>query len=126
MIGTTVASVLLIRPLLRANEKRLKRTHLVVFFIFIVSNGGGMLTPLGDPPLFLGFLRGVPFLWTLKLVGPWALVNGVLLVLFWLIDRAALKKEGQEPPRHRLFLNYVRDGRVISGLRSCTHTASCV
>jgi Na+/H+ antiporter NhaD/arsenite permease-like protein len=98
MIGTTGASMLLIRPLLRANEKRVKRTHLVIFFIFIVSNGGGMLTPLGDPPLFLGFLRGVPFLWTLRLVGPWALVNGVLLALFWLIDQAALKGEGREPP----------------------------
>jgi Na+/H+ antiporter NhaD/arsenite permease-like protein len=98
LIGTTGASMLLIRPLLRANEKRLERTHLVIFFIFIVSNGGGMLTPLGDPPLFLGFLRGVPFLWTLKLAGPWALVNGVLLVLFSRIDRAILKKEERERP----------------------------
>ncbi len=54
----------------------------MVFFIFIVSNGAGLLTPLGDPPLFLGFLRGVPFFWTLRLFGPWALVNGLLLVIF--------------------------------------------
>src|SRR6185436_9108007 len=67
VIGTTGASMLLIRPLLRANEKRLKKAHIVLFFIFIVSNAGGLLTPLGDPPLFLGFLRGVPFLWTLQL-----------------------------------------------------------
>lgn len=60
-IGTTGASMLLIRPLLRANEKRQRKMHLVIFFIFIVANGGGMLTPLGDPPLFLGFLHGVPF-----------------------------------------------------------------
>ena len=74
-IGTTGASMLLIRPLLRANESRQRKVHIVVFFIFIVSNGAGMLTPLGDPPLFLGFLRGVPFLWTFQLIGPWALVE---------------------------------------------------
>src|SRR5882757_7812305 len=75
LIGTTGASALLIRPLLRANQGRQRLTHVVVFFIFIVSNGGGMLTPLGDPPLFLGFLRSVPFTWTLRLAAPWALVN---------------------------------------------------
>ena len=78
LIGTTGASLLLIRPLLRANEKRQRRVHMVVFFIFIVSNGAGLLTPLGDPPLFLGFLRGVPFFWALRLFGPWALVIGTL------------------------------------------------
>src|SRR6267143_2449874 len=66
IIGTTGASVLLIRPLLRANKSRVAKAHIVVFFIFIVSNCGGLLTPLGDPPLFLGFLKGVPFLWTLQ------------------------------------------------------------
>lgn len=86
LIGTTGASVLLIRPLLRANRHRRFATHVVVFFIFIVSNGGGLLTPLGDPPLFLGFLRGVPFAWTLRLAGPWALVNGLLLALFLLFE----------------------------------------
>jgi Na+/H+ antiporter NhaD/arsenite permease-like protein len=95
-IGTTGASMLLLRPLLRANEKRMKKTHIVIFFIFIVSNGGGMLTPLGDPPLFLGFLRGVPFLWTLQLLAPWALVNGMLVVLFNVIDQAVLNKEELE------------------------------
>ena len=77
LIGTTGASALLIRPLLRANEQRFRTTHIVVFFIFIVANGGGLLTPLGDPPLFLGFLRGVPFTWTLRLAPAWALENGV-------------------------------------------------
>ena len=86
LIGTTGASVLLIRPLLRANQRRPFATHVVVFFIFIVSNGAGLLTPLGDPPLFLGFLRGVPFAWTFRLVEPWALVNGTLLTLFALVD----------------------------------------
>ncbi|MBI3857184.1 MAG: sodium:proton antiporter [Planctomycetes bacterium] len=95
-IGTTGASMLLIRPLLRANEKRMRKVHIVIFFIFIVSNGGGMLTPLGDPPLFLGFLRGVPFLWTFQLVAPWALVNGMLLLLFNVLDQAILNKEELE------------------------------
>ena len=70
IIGTTGASVLLIRPLLRANKTRVAKAHIVVFFIFVVSNCGGLLTPLGDPPLFLGFLKGVPFLWTLERSGP--------------------------------------------------------
>ncbi|HXG60523.1 MAG TPA: sodium:proton antiporter [Planctomycetota bacterium] len=93
-IGTTGASMLLIRPLLRANEKRARRVHLVIFFIFIVSNGAGMLTPLGDPPLFLGFLRGVPFFWTLQLLLPWLLVNGILLALFYVLDSVLRSKEG--------------------------------
>ena len=101
-IGTTGASMLLIRPMLRANEKRMKKVHMVIFFIFIVSNGGGMLTPLGDPPLFLGFLRGVPFLWTLKLLAPWALVNGILLFVFNFLDQAVLNKEEKERPGSQL------------------------
>jgi Na+/H+ antiporter NhaD/arsenite permease-like protein len=93
LVGTTGASVLLIRPLLRANARRAYATHIVVFFIFIVSNGAGLLTPLGDPPLFLGFLRGVPFTWTLRLAAPWALVNGVLVTLFSIIDRVLWTRE---------------------------------
>src|SRR5215831_189441 len=94
LVGTTGASVLLVRPLLRANEHRARATHLFVFFIFIVSNGAGLLTPLGDPPLFLGFLRGVPFAWTLRLAPAWALVNGVLLTLFLAFDIINFKREG--------------------------------
>ncbi|HLG42615.1 MAG TPA: sodium:proton antiporter [Planctomycetota bacterium] len=101
-IGTTGASMLLIRPMLRANEKRQRKMHIVIFFIFIVSNGAGMLTPLGDPPLFLGFLRGVPFLWTLKLFLPWALVNGILLVLFHILDEIVFNKEERERPGSQL------------------------
>jgi Na+/H+ antiporter NhaD/arsenite permease-like protein len=97
LIGTTGASALLIRPLLRANEKRARSRHIVIFFIFIVSNGGGMLTPLGDPPLFLGFLRGVPFGWTLRLAAPWALVNGALLGIFFLLDRLFARRERPRP-----------------------------
>lgn len=102
VIGTTGASMVLIRPLLRANESRRDKTHLVVFFIFIVSNIGGCLTPLGDPPLFLGFLRGVPFPWTLQLWKEWAFVNGVLLALFNLLDQYRLNKEERERPGAQL------------------------
>jgi Na+/H+ antiporter NhaD/arsenite permease-like protein len=93
LVGTTGASALLIRPLLRANARRTHLRHIVIFFIFIVSNGAGMLTPLGDPPLFLGFLRGVPFMWTLRLAAPWALVNGALLAIFFLLDRRWYRRE---------------------------------
>lgn len=98
LIGTTGASMLLIRPLLRANSVRRRKVHVVVFFIFVVSNAGGLLTPLGDPPLFLGFLRGVPFLWTLHLWREWLFVNGVLLVLFYVVDSTIFRKEDLETP----------------------------
>lgn len=96
LIGTTGASVLLIRPLLRANAARERKTHIVLFFIFVVSNCGGMLTPLGDPPLFLGFLKGVPFEWTLRLWKPWLVVNGALLVIFHVWDQIVLDREERE------------------------------
>ncbi len=92
-IGTTGASVLLIRPLLRANKSRQKTVHIVVFFIFIVSNCGGLLTPLGDPPLFLGFLKGVPFAWTFGLWKEWLIVVAILLVVFNVWDQLVLQKE---------------------------------
>lgn len=92
-IGTTGASIVLIRPLLRINLDRQHKSHLPIFFIFIVSNTAGLLTPLGDPPLFLGFLQGVDFFWTLRLWGEWLLVNGILLLIFWLWDAAAYRKE---------------------------------
>lgn len=97
-IGTTGASMLLIRPLLRANESRVRKAHIVVFFIFIVSNSGGLLTPLGDPPLYLGFLRNVPFLWTFRLVVPWLLVNSILLAVFNLLDQRILAREERDRP----------------------------
>ena len=87
LIGTTGASMLLIRPYLRANHARKHQAHLVIFFIFIVSNVGGALTPLGDPPLFLGFLRGVPFQWTLTLFPIWASAVAALLVIFNFYDQ---------------------------------------
>ena len=92
-IGTTGASMLLIRPLLRANEHRCHRAHVVIFFIFIVSNIGGCLTPLGDPPLFLGFLHGVPFQWTLRLWPQWLFTNGMLMVIFNIVDQYMFNQE---------------------------------
>src|SRR5690349_11430113 len=87
LLGTTGASVLLIRPLLRANKGRHRVAHVVVFFIFIVANCGGLLTPIGDPPLLLGYLKGVPFDWTLRLWPQYVGVNGILLIIFYLWDR---------------------------------------
>jgi Na+/H+ antiporter NhaD/arsenite permease-like protein len=99
LIGTTGASVLLIRPLLRANKSRKAKAHIVIFFIFIVSNCGGLLTPLGDPPLFMGFMAGVPFGWTLVNLWPmWLLVIGVLLALFNIWDQLVFGRE--ERARH--------------------------
>jgi Na+/H+ antiporter NhaD/arsenite permease-like protein len=98
LIGTTGASMMLIRPLLRANRTRKRKTHLVVFFVFVVSNCGGLLTPLGDPPLYLGFLKGVPFAWTLGLWKPWLIANGLLLLAFHLLDSRSVEQEGT-PPR---------------------------
>jgi Na+/H+ antiporter NhaD/arsenite permease-like protein len=98
LLGTTGASVLLIRPLLRANKRRKRVAHIVIFFIFMVANCAGLLTPIGDPPLLLGFLRGVPFDWTLRLWPQWLLVNGVLLVIFNFWDRWAFHGEEQEAP----------------------------
>jgi Na+/H+ antiporter NhaD/arsenite permease-like protein len=97
VIGTTGASALLIRPLLRANAQRRHRRHIVVFFIFLVSNGGGLLTPLGDPPLFLGFLRGVPFRWTRGRAVPWVMVSAALLTAFAAVDRWWYRRELPRP-----------------------------
>ncbi len=97
-IGTTGASMLLIRPLLRMNRGRLRVAHLPVFFIFLVSNTGGLLTPLGDPPLFLGFLKGVSFFWTLQnLKYEWLIVNGLLLVIFFVWDTRATRGDERPP-----------------------------
>lgn len=93
LIGTTGAAMLLIRPLIRMNKEREKKVHVIIFFIFIVANIGGCITPLGDPPLFLGFLKGVPFLWTLKLFPAWVLNNAILITLFFFIDYTLLRTE---------------------------------
>ncbi|MFH1226266.1 MAG: sodium:proton antiporter, partial [Planctomycetota bacterium] len=97
-IGTTGASMLLIRPLIRANKARKDKAHIIIFFIFVVSNCGGLLTPLGDPPLFLGFLKGVPFLWTFALWKEWLFVCGLILIIFNLYDQFKFNREDVATP----------------------------
>ncbi len=97
-MGTTGAAMLLIRPLMRANENRRYRVHTIVFFIFLVANIGGSLTPLGDPPLFLGFLKGVSFFWpTTHMFLPMLMLSIILLVLYFMLDSYLVKKEGGIP-----------------------------
>ena len=113
LMGTTGAAMVLIHPLLRANAHRRRKVHVVVFFILLVANVGGSLTPLGDPPLFMGFLRGVPFFWpTLNLLPPMALVAGLLLAVFWLLDRRLSRHDPPPPERLPLRLK----GRANIGL----------
>ncbi len=98
VMGTTGASMLMIRPLIRANDNRKHSAHIVVFFIFIVSNAGGSLTPLGDPPLFLGFLKGVDFFWTVRHIFPETLfLVGSLLAIFFMLDGWYYRSEGVLP-----------------------------
>ena len=93
-MGTTGAAMLLIRPLIRANSWREKKTHVVIFFIFLVANVGGSLTPLGDPPLFLGFLKGIDFFWTTSAMFlPMMVVSIILWILFYFIDSFYMKQE---------------------------------
>ncbi len=116
-IGTTGASMLLIRPLLKTNSQRKYKVHTMVVFIFLVSNIGGALLPIGDPPLFLGYLRGVPFLWTLGLWPMWATTCSILLVLYFIWDSFLYKRESakdhtrdeseQKPLRLQGGLNFV-------------------
>ena len=96
-MGTTGAAMLLIRPILRANEWRKHRVHVVVFFIFLVANIGGSLTPLGDPPLFLGFLKGIDFFWTMALLPAMIPVVILLLIIFFIFDTILFRKEGAPP-----------------------------
>jgi Na+/H+ antiporter NhaD/arsenite permease-like protein len=98
LIGTTGAAMLLIRPLIKSIRWRQHKIHVIIFFIFLVCNVGGCLTPIGDPPLFIGFLRGVPFFWTLRLLPAWALACGLVLAIFYLIDLRFMKREPEVPP----------------------------
>lgn len=97
-MGTTGAAMLLIRPLIRANEQRTRKTHIIVFFIFLVANIGGSLTPIGDPPLFLGFLKGVSFFWTTRyLLKEMVIAAAILIVLFYIIDTILYRRETVRP-----------------------------
>ncbi len=99
-MGTTGASMLMIRPLIRANDNRVHKAHVAVFFIFIVSNAGGSLTPLGDPPLFLGFLKGVEFFWTVRHIFPQTLfLLGSLLAIFFVLDSWFYRRREELLPR---------------------------
>ncbi|WP_314042364.1 sodium:proton antiporter [Kingella denitrificans] len=100
IMGTTGAAMLMIRPLLKANDNRKHNVHVVIFFIFLVANIGGGLTPLGDPPLFLGFLKGVDFMWTVEhMLAPVLISTVVLLTIFYIIDSRYFAKEGELLPR---------------------------
>jgi len=116
LLGTTGASVLLIRPLLRANQRRKRVAHIVIFFIFIVANCGGLLTPIGDPPLLLGFLKGVPFTWTLRLWPQWLALNGILLVLFNIWDRWANHDEVKVPSHEPLRVRGAIELAALAGV----------
>jgi len=116
LIGTTGAAMLLIRPLLETNRERKHVAHTVVFFIFIVCNCGGCLLPIGDPPLFLGYLEGVDFSWTLSLWGPWLLVNGLLLAAYLAADRLYFFRREQSADVRRDAVQVRR--LTIDGLRA--------
>ena len=122
-MGTTGAAMLLIRPILRANAWRKHQVHVVVFFIFLVANIGGSLTPLGNPPLFLGFLKGVDFFWTMKLLPVMAPVSLVLLVIFFIFDSYKFRDEGtppddgeKKPLRLQGAFNFVMVGCIIGAI----------
>ena len=124
IIGTTGASMLMIRPILRSNAWRLHKVHTVVFFIFLVSNIGGVLTPLGDPPLFLGFLHGVPFFWTLKLLPQMIFASFILLGMYFILDsfyykkedKLALKNQEIEPFKIKGSHNFIFLAGIIGGV----------
>ena len=125
-IGTTGAAMLLVRPLLRANKERRFKAHTVIFFIFLVANIGGTLTPLGDPPLFLGFLHGVPFFWTFTLWREWLLVAGSVLAIYVALDlyhwrrEDALLRARSDAPREPLQIegwhNFLFLGGVLAAV----------
>jgi Na+/H+ antiporter NhaD/arsenite permease-like protein len=123
-IGTTGASMLLIRPVIRSNAHRKNKAHIIIFFIFLVSNIGGALTPLGDPPLFLGFLRGVPFFWTLQLWPQMLLMSIACLLIFFLLDFFSYWREkhrlppqnGQVPVRLRGWRNVIYLAGIIAAV----------
>lgn len=123
VVGTTGASMLLIRPMIQANQKRRRNVHVFVFFIFLVANIGGALTPLGDPPLFLGFIKGVDFFWvTGAMFAPMMLLSVSLLLLFYLIDRLAWRHEAEKIKKQNRAPRHIR----IEGLHNVLYLAGVV
>lgn len=120
VMGTTGAAMLLVRPLIQANINRRANAHVLIFFVFLVANIGGSLTPLGDPPLFLGFLQGVPFGWTAThLFGPMLLCSAILLAVFYVIDRRIWLRDGAP--------EFINRGHVeIAGLHNLTYLVGVV
>jgi Na+/H+ antiporter NhaD/arsenite permease-like protein len=108
-MGTTGAAMLLIRPVIQTNKERKFKTHTILFFIGIVANCGGLLTPLGDPPLFMMYLRGAPFMWFSKMFIEWLLTNGLLLIIYFLVDSYYHRKEPTEA--------LIRDKTVIRPIK---------
>ncbi len=103
VMGQAGAAIVLINPLLHANAHRTRKVHLALFVIALVANASGALTPLGNPPLYVGFLQGVPFFWTTRhLLLPWLLLNGLLLAAFWAIDSVLAARDPPTPPAQRL------------------------
>ena len=121
-MGTTGAAMLLIRPFLRANNYRKNRTFMVVFFIFLVANVGGSLTPLGDPPLFLGFLHGVSFFWTFNILPHMLTVVIILLVIYFFLDTYHYRKEGVKAPAE----NGVKQPLKLEGVHNFIFLAGIV
>ncbi|MBT8370740.1 MAG: sodium:proton antiporter, partial [Deltaproteobacteria bacterium] len=121
-MGTTGAAMLLIRPLLRANNYRKNRTFMVVFFIFLVANIGGSLTPLGDPPLFLGFLHGVSFFWTFNILPHMLIVVILLLVIYFFLDTYYYRKEGVSAPEE----NDVKQPLKLDGVHNFVFLAGII
>ena len=130
-VGTTGASMLLIRPLLQTNAQRKHAVHTVVFFIFLVSNIGGCLLPIGDPPLFLGYLRGVAFFWTFNLWTQWAFCCLLLLAVYYALDTYFYKKEGaidlrdddveRQPLRLKGWVNILWLGGIVACVATISH-----
>jgi len=126
IIGTTGASMLMIRPVLRANSHRLKKAHIICFFIFLIANIGGSLTPIGDPPLFLGFLHSVPFFWvTTNMLPQMLLSTAIILSIFFIIDMHFFKKEEiieqseNKKPGEPFKIEGKRNLLILSGIISC-------
>lgn len=114
LVGTTGAAMVLIYPLLRTNSERRFKAHTVIFFIFMVCNAGGLLTPIGDPPLFLGYLRGIDFFWFIKLLPSWLFLGVLLLAVYYVLDRRYYAKE--PPESLRLDVEHEEDVRVIGSV----------
>ncbi len=108
-MGTTGAAMLLIRPVIKTNSERKFKVHTILFFIGIVANCGGLLTPLGDPPLFMMYLRGTPFVWFAKLILPWMFINSVLLLIYFFVDSYYYKKEPES--------SLVRDKSILKPIK---------